>query len=94
MDGARTAAAHLRGNARDVLIGRLRLLDGELIGALRASLGGPACQALEREAREELAPFKRAMAEEAYQRAVAASAARLLRERAGLPIVEYEDSNQ
>ena len=91
LDTARGGAAHLRGTARDGFVGRLRALDAELLAAVRKSIGAPACEALERDAREELAPFKGVMAEEAYQRAMAASATRLLRERAGLPIVEYEE---
>jgi hypothetical protein len=91
LDAARGGAAHLRGNARDALMARLRALDIDLVAAVCESIGAPAWQAIEREARAELAPFKAAMAEEAYQRAVVASATRLLRERAGLPVVEYEE---
>jgi hypothetical protein len=38
-----------------------------------------------------MAPFKQGMTAEAHERAVAASATRLLRERTGLPVIAYED---
>lgn len=94
LDAVRAGAAHLRGTARDALVARLRTLDLGLLGALRESIGAEAWQAIEREARDELAPFKGGMAEEGYQRAVEASATRLLRERTGLPVVEYEGSSE
>lgn len=91
LDAARASAANLRGHAREALAARLRALDLDLLGALRESMGAQEWQAIEREARDELAPFKGGMAEEAYRRSVAASARRLLRERTGLPVVEYEE---
>lgn len=91
LDAARAGSAHLRGKARDTLVARLRALDADLLDALRQAIGLQGWQAIEREAQDELAPFKPGMAEEAYRRAVEASAARLLRDRVGLPVVEYED---
>jgi hypothetical protein len=91
LDAARAGSAHLRGKARDTLVARLRALDADLLDALRQAIGLQGWQAIEREAQDELAPFKPGMAEEAYRRAVEASAARLLRDRTGLPVVEYEE---
>jgi hypothetical protein len=91
LDAARGSAAHLRGDARDALVGRLRDLDLQLVIALRQSIAEHEWQAIERDARDELATFKGGMTEDAYQRAIAASATRLLRERSGLPVVEYEE---
>jgi len=91
LDVARGGAAHLRGDARDTLVGRLRDLDLQLVMALRQSIAEHDWQAIEREARDELATFKGGMTEDGYQRAIAASAMRLLRERSGLPVVEYEE---
>ncbi len=91
LDAARAGAAHLRGGGRERLVARLRTLDVDLLEALRDSLGAQEWQGIEREARDDLASFKSGMAEEAYRRAVAASATRLLRERTGLPVIEYEE---
>jgi hypothetical protein len=91
LDAARSSAAHLRGEARDTCIGRLRDLDLQLASALRESIGAQQWQALEREARDELAAFKGGMTEDAYERAVAASATRLLRERTLLPTIAYDE---
>jgi len=91
LDTARSSAAHLRGEARDTCIGRLRDLDLQLVSALRESIGAHEWQALEREARDELAAFKGGMPEDAHRRAVAASATRLLRERTLLPTIAYDD---
>ncbi len=90
LDGARAGASHLRGPARDVLIARLKTLDRDLLDAVRHSLSADTWQEIEREARDELATFKSGMAEEAYRRAIDANAARLLRERFGLPMLEFE----
>ncbi len=91
LDGARGGAAHLRGAAREALVARLKALDRSLIEAVRGSLAADEWQALEREARDELEPFRSGMADEAYRRAVDRSASRLLRERFRLPVIEYEE---
>ncbi len=91
LEAARAGAAHLRGDARSALVARLREIDLALIGAVRQSIGGTERQAIEREAQEELAPFKGGMTGEAYQHALEASATRLLRERTGLPVVAYDE---
>jgi hypothetical protein len=91
LDAARGRAAHLRGDARDAIVGRLRDLDLALVAAVRASIDDQEWHAIEREAQAELAPFKGGMTAEAHQRAVAASATRLLRERALLPAIAYDE---
>ena len=89
LEQARSAAAGLRGAARAALLARLEVTDRELIDAVRATTGGEVAAALEREAKEELAPFRAAMPAEAYRRAHAAAVARLLRGRFGLPTIAF-----
>jgi hypothetical protein len=87
LDTARASARGLRGDARRELLQRLTDIDAELIATARRSLPSTELQAIERTAAEELAPFKAQMAADAYARAHAAAADRLIRERAGLPVV-------
>jgi hypothetical protein len=87
LDVARTSARGLRGEARRALLQRLVSIDAELMATARQSLPTTELQAIERTAAEELAPFKPQMAPDAYARAHAAAADRLIRERAGLPVV-------
>ena len=91
LDAARAGAAHLRGEARSAFIARLREIDLALVHEIRESIGSAERQVLEREAQDDLAPFKGGMTGEAYEHAVEASATRLLRDRTGLPIVAYDD---
>jgi hypothetical protein len=87
LDGARAAARGLRGDARRLLLDRLAALDTEVLSIARASVGAADLAALEREADDELAAFRALMAADAYARARAAALDRLLRERAGLPVI-------
>jgi hypothetical protein len=86
-DAARASARGVRGEARRALLERLADLDAQLIALARRSLAAEELQAIERSADEQLAPFKPHMTADAYARAHAAAAERLIRERAGLPIV-------
>jgi hypothetical protein len=90
LDAARARAGGLRGEARAALIARLAALDRELSAAARAALAGDALAALEKEADQELAPFRQQMAAEAHQRARDAALARLIRERSKLPTIAFE----
>jgi hypothetical protein len=87
LDAARASARGVRGEARRALLERLTDLDAQLLKIARQSLPPDELQRIERSADEELAPFKPQMAADAYARAHAAAADRLIRERAGLPTV-------
>jgi len=89
LDAARASAAGLRGESRRALLDRLAEADAELLRAARGLLDEPAHAALEREADEELATFRAAMAADAYARAREAAIDRLVRERFGLPTIQY-----
>jgi hypothetical protein len=90
LDAARTKAKTLRGEAREVLIERLRQLDLALVDALRAQAGAALLQQLAAEADEELKPFRARMPMQEYVRSQRACVDRLLRERAGVPAIAYE----
>jgi hypothetical protein len=89
LEQAKSAASGLRGAPRAALLGRLDALDRELIDAVRVTTDAAVAADLDREAREELAPFRVAMSAEAYDRAHATVVARLLRGRLGLPTIAF-----
>jgi hypothetical protein len=89
LDAARQAGAALRGDARKALIARLAELDEELIAHVRSS-GDPALiRAMAHEAAADLAAFRDRMSPDALAAAIDAAAARLLRQRLGLPVVSF-----
>lgn len=89
LDAARHAGAALRGDARKALIARLAELDEELIAHVRGS-GDPALiRAVAEEAAADLAAFRDRMSPDALASAIDAAAARLLRQRLGLPVVSF-----
>ena len=90
LDAARAGARHLRGDGRQALLDRLRDLDRALLDAARAQLDPPAREAIADEAARELEPFRDRLPHEAYQRSLAASLDRLVRERRRLPVLTYE----
>jgi hypothetical protein len=90
LDGARAKSKAVRGEARDALIERLRQLDVSLVHALRQRLDARGLQRLAEEADEELKPFRARMPAEAYRESHRACIDRLIRERAGLPVISYE----
>ncbi len=89
LDACRAQARGLRGEARRALVDRLSVLDRELLDAVEAALAPADRQAVAAEADEELSGFRDRMTPEAYQRARRASFDRLVRERAGLPILVF-----
>jgi hypothetical protein len=89
LDAARASKAGIRGDARRLLLERLEALDRELLRAARASLAPGAAAAIDRDAHEELSGYRGRMTPDAYERAHAAAAARLLRERLGLPTLTF-----
>ncbi len=90
LDASRAKAKTVRGDAREILLDRLRELDASLIEAVRAQCDAGTLQQLEAEADEELRPFRSRMPPEAYQQSHRACVDRLLRERARLPTIAYE----
>jgi hypothetical protein len=90
LDASRAKAKTVRGDAREILLDRLRELDASLIEAVRAQCDAGTLQQLEVEADEELRPFRSRMPPEAYQQSHRACVDRLLRERARLPTIAYE----
>lgn len=89
LDAARRAGATLRGDARKALIGRLAELDEALIAHVRASGDSALIRAVADEAAADLAAFRDRMSPDALAAAIDAAAARLLRQRLGLPVVSF-----
>jgi hypothetical protein len=87
LDDARGATRGLRGEERMSLLRRLAEIDSRLMAIARSAMPAAELQAIERDADEEIAPFRANMAADAYARARAAAVDRLVRERAGLPVV-------
>jgi len=85
LDALRADAAHARGEARDAVLQRLSEIEDALAAAALAALDATARAALEREADEELAPFRPRMTADAYGQSRRAALARLVRQRFGLP---------
>ena len=90
IDVARAGAKSLRGESRQTLIDRLRVLDRQLLDAAYAQCDADTVQALAAEADADLAPFRGRMAPEAYEQSRRAAVDRLLRERRRLPILAFE----
>jgi hypothetical protein len=79
-----------RGEERARIIARLSELDAELLAAARTELRDEALADLRREADAELAPFGSRMDAATRTRAVDVAFQRLVREAAGLPVLEYD----
>jgi hypothetical protein len=90
LDLARAAAKGIRGEARRVLLDRLRVLDRTLLDAAYARCDTAARQALGAEADAELAPFRERMSHEAYEQSHRAAIDRLVREHSRLPDIASE----
>lgn len=78
-------AARARGEARDAIIQRLADIDDTLVTASAAALDDAARRALEKEADNELAPFRERMTADAYAQSRRAAIHRLVRQHFGLP---------
>jgi hypothetical protein len=90
IDGARSTAKGLRGEARRLLLERLQVMDARLLASMRERLDAAALAGLTAEAAAELAPFRDRMPPDAYSRAEAACIDRLVRDRFSLPVVAFE----
>ena len=85
LDTLQPDAAKARGEAREALLRRLVEIDAELVASAAAALAAPDRTALEREADDELAPFRLRMTAEAYAQSRRAAIDRLVRLHFGLP---------
>ena len=85
LDAMQPEAARARGEARDALLQRLADLDIQLLAAAALALDEAQRAAFEREADDELAPFRDRMAADAYASSRQAAVHRLVREHFGLP---------
>ena len=90
LDAARGSARTIRGESREALIERLQQLDVSMIDAVRGQCDDQTLARLEAEAHEELQSFRSRMPADAYRQSHRACLNRLLRERAGLPVISYE----
>ena len=90
IDVARAGAKAIRGEARRMLIERLRALDRGLLDVARSQCDPHTMQALTTEADAGLAPFRGRMAPETYDQSRRAAIDRLLRERRKLPTIAFE----
>lgn len=90
LDAVRSRAKGARGDGREALIQHLQELDASCMDALRSRADAATLAQLAAEADEELQPFRARMPAEAYQESHRACVARLLRERAGLPVIAFE----
>ena len=89
LDGVRSTAKTLRGDARAACLARLQELDVELIEIARVNSSPETLQQFEVEADDELAPFRDRMAREVYERSRRAAVDRLIRERRRLPVITF-----
>ena len=90
LEGMRPSAKGVRGQARQAMCDRLRALDGELLEVLRQQVPTAELEEIGAEADAELAPFRSRMPSEAYAGARAACIDRIVRERARLPAVTFD----
>ncbi|MGE0392267.1 MAG: hypothetical protein AB7I25_03330 [Vicinamibacterales bacterium] len=90
LDAMRSQARGVRGDARAALVARLAGLDRALLDAAWAQVDDASRAAMGEDADRELAPFRDRMTPEAWQRARDACVARILRDRARLPVVAFD----
>lgn len=86
----RARSTSFRGGARTRAIERLAEIDREMMVAVRTAASREMLAAMRAEAEQELSGFAPRMSAETYARAVEGATERLLRDRFGLPRVEYE----
>jgi hypothetical protein len=90
LDTARAGAKGLRGDAREILLARLRVLDADLLRTARAGCAANLIQGFQTEADRQLAPFRSRMPESVYGRSREACIDRLVREHVRLPTIAFE----
>ena len=89
IDRLRAGAKSARGDARQALLDSLPGVQARLIAAARAAGGPEALRQIEAEAAAELAPFRGRMPPDAYAQAMQACVDRIVRERAGIPVIVF-----
>jgi hypothetical protein len=89
LDTARAGSRGLRGEAREVLLERLRALDVRLLQQARAGCDAPTLQRLDAEADVQLAPFRDRMSAAVYAQSKQACVDRLIREHFRLPTISF-----
>jgi hypothetical protein len=82
-------ASPIRGEVRERVTTRLAELDRMMLEAARAHADATVLQQMQREAAEQLRPFRDRMPAESYDRAISAAVDSLLREREKLPVVSF-----
>jgi hypothetical protein len=85
LDGLRGDASRARGDARDRILEELTAIDDALANAAVESLDPAVRRSLEKDADNELAPFRERMAAEAYAQSRRAAIRQLVRQHFGLP---------
>jgi len=87
---ARAQAARARGAAREPIVRALQTLDRPLVDAAWASMSTPDRAAIDALAQQELGAFRQRLSPAEWQRALAATRDRLVREKFALPVIEVE----
>jgi hypothetical protein len=90
LDRVRAGAKTARGEARQAAIATLQAVQARLIEEARAASDPARLKQIEADAAAELAPFRGRMPPDAYARATQACIDRIVRERAGLPVIAFE----
>jgi hypothetical protein len=90
VDAARGRSKGLRGEARTVLLERLRALDTRLLLAARDVCDAPTLQRLDADADSELAPFRQRMPADSYTQSKQLCVDRLIREHLRLPTIAFD----
>jgi hypothetical protein len=90
LEAMRASGKGARGQARQAIIARLRVLDADVLRTVRGRTAAEALSQLAADAGEELAAFRSRMAPDAYERSLTACIDRLIRERAGLPTLTFD----
>jgi hypothetical protein len=88
LDQLAPEAGRARGDARDEILRRLADVDRELAASALEAVGEEDRRALEKEADEELAPFRSRLTDEAYRQSRAQAVQRLVRDRFNLPALQ------
>jgi hypothetical protein len=88
IDELRPHAGKARGDAREILLMRLREIDQRLLASATSTLGADEVARLDREALEEVEAFRSRMPPEAFDRARRAARDRLVRHQCSLPEIE------
>lgn len=81
---------HARGDARDLLVGELVVLEEQLLASAEEQLGDGEAAEIAAAVEHELLPFKPRMTTDAHAVAIRAAMRRLVRERFALPRLQFD----